>query len=544
MRKISEILRLRSAGLAERSIAASVSVAPSTVHEYLARAAAAGVGWPLPPGMDEAALDALLFPPPTAELAARRPVPEWREVHRELKRGRHVTLQLLWLEWREDHPDGWGYSQFCQHYKQWLGGQDVVMRLSYAAGERMFVDFSGDKAHYVDAATGEIVEAEVFVAVLGCSGLLYAEATRSQNIESWVGAHINTWAAFGGVTEVCVPDNLKAAVTKACWFDPELNPTYLELARHYDTVVLPTRVARPRDKGAVEAGVLSVERWVLAPLRHRRLIGLGELNAAIGEQVAALNARPFRGEPASRADLFEELERAALRPLPVERFEVARWKKVTVNIDYHVEFDGRFYSVPYALVRQRLDLRATQTTVEVLRGGTRVASHAREHGRRRYVTDPAHMPAAHRAHAEWTPSRMIDWATKVDPAAGQVVEQILLTRAHPEHAYRSCMGLMSLAKRYGNDRVGAACRRALVTGAVSYSSIKSILTAGLDKVPVQAPAPVPPPPAHTNLRGPGYYAESPDPDDRPDRENPDGDINDGADGDVNDDGLDPGRKEA
>ncbi len=524
MRKISEILRLRAAGQAERPIAASVGVSASTVHEYLARAKAAGVSWPLPAGMDEAALDVLLFPPPTAELAARRPVPEWREVHREMKRGRHVTLQLLWLEWREDHPDGWGYSQFCQHYKQWLGGLDVVMRLSYAAGERMFVDFSGDKAFYVDGATGEVVGCEVFVAVLGCSGLLYAEATRSQDIESWVGAHVNAWAAYGGVTEAVVPDNLKAAVTKACWFDPELNPTYLELARHYDTVVLPTRVARPRDKGAVEAGVLSVERWVLAPLRNRRLIGLAELNAAIGEQVAALNARPFRGEPASRRDLFDELERAALRPLPVERFEVARWKKVTVNIDYHVEFDHHFYSVPYKLVRQRLDLRATQTTIEVLRGGTRVASHARERGRRRYITDPAHMPAAHRAHAEWTPSRMIAWATKVDPAAGQVVEQILTTRAHPEHAYRSCMGLMSLAKRYGNDRVGAASRRALATGAVSYSSIKSILTAGLDKIPVPAPAPVPPPPTHTNLRGPDYYTDDPD-----DTEPHDGDTLSGLD---------------
>jgi transposase len=510
MRKISEILRLRAAGKAERPIAAAVGVSPSTVHEYLVRAQAAGVGWPLPEGVDEAALEALLFPPSTADLAARRPVPEWRQVHRELKRGRHVTLQLLWLEWRQDHPEGWGYSQFCQHYKDWLGGQDVVMRLSYAAGERMFVDFSGDKASYVEGATGEVVEAEVFVAVLGCSGLLYAEATRGQDLGSWVAAHVHAWAAWGGVTEVLVPDNLKAAVTKACWFDPELNPTYLELARHYGTVVLPTRVAKPRDKAAVEAGVLSVQRWVLAPLRHRRLIGLGELNEAIAEQVAALNRRPFRGEPASRRDLFEELERPALRPLPAARFEVARWKKVTVSIDYHVELDRRFYSVPYTLVRQRLDLRATHDTVEVLRGGKRVASHAREHGRRRYITDPAHMPAAHRAHAEWTPSRLIGWATRIDPAAGEVVERILTTRAHPEHAYRSCMGLIGLAKRYGNDRVGAACRRAVATGAVSYSSVKSILSAGLDKVAVQTAAPAPPPPAHPNLRGPDYYSDNDD----------------------------------
>lgn len=507
MRRISEMLRLRAAGMAQRPIAASVGVSPSTVCEYLARAEAAGIAWPLPEGMDDESLEALLFPPPTAELAARRPVPDWRQVHRELKRAKHVTLRLLWLEWREDEPDGWGYSQFCWRYTRWLDSQDVVMRLTYAAGERMFVDFSGDKAPFVEPDTGEVVEAEVFVAVLGCSGMLYAEATRGQDIDSWVGAHVHAWNAYGGVAEVTVPDNLKAGVTKACWFDPELNPTYLELARHYDTVVLPTRVRHPRDKAAVEAGVLSVERWVLAPLRHRRLIGLGELNEAIAERVAWVNARAFRGEPASRRELFAELERPALRPLPERRYELARWKHVTVNIDYHVEFDHRFYSVPYQLVRQRLDLRASATTIEVFRGTRRVASHPREHGKRRYVTDPAHMPAAHRAHAEWTPSRLISWAGTISPATATVVERILATRPHPEHAYRACLGLINLAKRYGNERTAKACERALATGAISYTSVKSILAEGLDRVPLNPAGPTPPPPAHTNLRGPAYFSD-------------------------------------
>lgn len=507
MRKITEILRLRAAGMAERPIAASVGVSASTVHEYLARAEAAGLRWPLPEGMDDESLEALLFPPPTAELSARRPVPDWRQVHREIKRGRHVTLRLVWLEWRADNPDGWGYSQFCWHYSRWLATQDVVMRLSYAAGERMFVDFSGDKAPYVEPDTGEVVQAEVFVAVLGASGMLYAEATRGQDIDSWVGAHMHAWAAYGGVSEVCVPDNLKAGVTKACWYDPELNPTYAELAAYYGTVVLPTRTAKPRDKAAVEAGVLSVERWVLAPLRHRRLIGLGALNDAITERVAWVNDRPFRGQPASRRELFEHLERPALRPLPEGRFELARWKKVTVNIDYHVEFDHRFYSVPYQLVRQRLDLRATQGTIEVFRATRRVASHARQHGARRYVTDPAHMPASHRAHAEWTPSRLIAWAGTVSPATATLVERILVSRPHPEHAYRACLGLINLARRYGNDRVGAACERAAACGAISYTSVKSILAENLDRLPLAEPGPVPaPPPAHENLRGPGYYA--------------------------------------
>jgi transposase len=326
VRKTTEVLRLRAGGMSARQIARSVGVARITVAEYTRRADAAGVSWPLPEGMDDDTLDALLFP--KAEPGTERPVPDWKEVHKELRsRRHHMTLRLLWLEWREQHPDGWGYSQFCEHYRRWLSTKDVVMRLSYAAGERMFVDFSGDKATWWDPETGEAHEADVFVAVLGCSGMLYAEATRGQDLASWVGAHIGAWEAFGGVSEVTVPDNLRSGVTKACFYDPELNPTYAELATHYSTVVLPTRIRRPRDKAAAEAGVLTVERWVLAPLRNRQFFSLHELNAAISERVAAVNARPFRGEATSRKDLFCDLERPALRPLrPRIAGSTARWQ--------------------------------------------------------------------------------------------------------------------------------------------------------------------------------------------------------------------------
>ncbi|MDQ6614293.1 MAG: IS21 family transposase [Actinomycetota bacterium] len=507
MRRIHEVLRLKAAGMSNRDIAAATAVSKTTVNEYLCRAQAAGIAWPLPEGMDEEALEAALFPPPSAALAAARPVPQWREVHRELKAGRHVTLRLLWLEWRESNPGGWGYSQFCWHYQRWLAAQDVVMRLDWPAGERMFVDFSGDKASYVDPDSGEVVEAEVFVAVLGCSGMLYCEATAGQDSASWLGAHVAAWEHFGGVSSVTTPDNLKAAVTKACTYDPELNPAYAELARHYSTVVSPARVRRPRDKAAAEAGVLSVERWVLAPLRHRRFFSRAELNAAMAERLKELNDRRFRGQPTSRRELFEELERPALLPLPETRWEWAEWKKATVNIDYHVEYDRRYYSVPFILVRQRLEVRATQRTVEVFRGGKRVASHAREHGRRRYITDPEHMPPSHRAHLEWSPSRLVEWAGTVSPEAAALAERLLASRPHPEHAYRACLGLMSLGRRYGNDRLGAACARALHSGAISYSSVKSILAEGLDRVPLPSASPAPPPPDHDNLRGPGYYAE-------------------------------------
>jgi len=507
MRKISEVLRLGAAGLSAREIATSVGASKTTVADYLARARGCGITWPLPVGLDEAALEAKLFPPNTALVAASRPVPDWREVNRELKRRRHVTLKLLWLEWKKDNPTGWGYTQYCLHYQEWLAGQDVVMRLSYAPGERMFVDFSGDTMEIVEAESGEIKKAEIFVAVLGCSGLLYVEATRSQDLPSWLLAHVHAFSYYGGVAAVTVPDNLKSGVSKACFYDPEVNPSYLELARHYDTVVLPTRTARPRDKAAVEVGVQTVERWVLAPLRNQRFFSLAELNAAISEKLEELNRRGFRGEPTSRRELFEELERASLCPLPDRPYEFAAWKKVTANIDYHVEGpDRRFYSVPYKLVRQKLDLRATATTIEVFKAGVRVASHAREYGRRRYITDSQHMPASHRAHLEWTPSRLVAWAKTAGPEVGELAERLLASRPHPEHAYRACLGLMNLARRYGNERLAAACERALSSGAISYSSVKSILTENLDRQPLRGESELPAPPLHENLRGGEYYA--------------------------------------
>lgn len=508
MRKIEEVLRLKAAGLSLRQIQRSTGAARTTIHEYLVRAACAGLAWPLPEGLGAEALDAALFPPATAEQAKRRPVPEWTEVHRELRAGKHVTLRLLWLEWRSAHPEGFGYTQFCAHYRAWLATKDVVMRLNFPAGARMFVDYAGDTVPVVDPATGEVSEAQVFVAVLGCSGMVYAEASPSQDLPSWLGAHVHAFEAFGGATEATTPDNLKAGVTRACYYDPEVNASYAEMARHYGTVILPTRAAHPRDKAAAEAGVLQVERWALAPLRKRQFFSIAELDKAIKQKIAELNARAFRGEPTSRAELFAELERPALKPLPAQPYELAEWKKVTVNIDYHVEYDRHFYSVPYALVRQKLEVRATASIVEVYKGARRVASHARERGRRRFVTDPAHMPPSHRAHLEWTPSRMVAWAKTVSPHTAALAAKMLESKPHPEHSYRACLGLMSLAKRFGNDRLGAACERALASGAVSYTSVKSILVENLDRAPLPAPLRAPAPPEHENLRGARYFAAS------------------------------------
>lgn len=508
MRKIGEVLRLRAQGLSQRQISQSVGAAKTTVGEYLRRAEAAGLRWPLGEGLDGGALEAKLFPPPLEAEGKSRPLPDWVQVPRELKSRRHVTLALLWWEFRESHPEGLGYSQFCWHYRRWQGAQDVVMRLEYRGGERLFVDYAGDTVPVIDPGTGEIRYAQIFVGALGASGLLYAEASWSQDLGSWLGAHVHCFEALGGVTAAVTPDNLRSGVTRACWYDPEINPSYLELAVHYGTAILPTRTGKPRDKAAAEVGVQVVERWVLARLRQHRFFSLGELNAAIRGLIAEVNNRAFRGQPTSRRDLFEELEKGALRPLPATRYELARWKRAKLGIDYHVEFEGHFYSAPYRLARQEVEVRATSQVVEIYHLGARVASHRREQGRRRFVTDPEHMPASHRAHLEWTPSRLVRWGAEAGPAVAELAETMMRTRPHPEHGYRACLGLMRLEKRYGKERLNSACRRALMVGSPTYRSVQSILKAGLDRVPALEPRlKLLAAGEHENLRGPAYYRQ-------------------------------------
>jgi transposase len=508
MRQITEVLRLAAQGLSCRQIGQSVGISPSTVQGYLKRAQAAGVSWPLPDDVDAVVLEERLFKREVDAYRPGRPEPDWLDVHRERKQGKHVTLQLLWLEYRQVHADGWGYTQFCAHYHRWLERQDVVMRLEYPAGERMFVDFCGDTLPITDAETGEIWQAQVFVATLAASGYMYVEATGTQELAAWLSAHVNALEFYGAAPRLVVPDNLKSGVTRACWYDPELNPTYLELARHFALAILPTRPDHPRDKAAVEAAVQVAERWVLAPLRKRRFFSLGEANAAIAEQLRIVNQRRFRGQDLSRRTLFEQLERPALRPLPQMRYEFAIWKPAKVNIDYHIEFAERYYSVPHQLVREAVEVRATARVVEVFHRGRRVTSHAREYGRRRFITKPEHMPAAHRAHLEWTPSKLVTWGTSIGPPVAELIEMILRTRPHPEHGYRACLGLMRLVRRYGGDRVSAACKRALATGSISYGSVDAILKNGLDRVPVVVEAsPKVVPIQHANLRGSSYYQQ-------------------------------------
>lgn len=507
MRKTREILRLRwGLGLAGRAVARSVRCSPATVSDCVGRAKVAGLTWPLPEDLDDAQLEARLYGRSSAPRP--RPEPDYATLHKELRK-RGVTLRLLWQEYRAEHPhEGLEYSAFCERYRRWRQRLDVVMRQEHAAGDKLFVDYAGMKMPIIDPATGEVREASIFVAALGASNFTFARAVKGEDLGSWTEAHIHCFEFIGGVTKATVPDNLKSGVTKPCFYDPDINPTYGDLAEHYGTVILPARVRRPRDKGAVENAVLQVERWVLAPLRNQRFFSLSELNAAMRPLIDALNDKILTGLSESRRQLFEQIDRPALQPLPAKRFEVTERKhNVTVNIDYHVEYDGHYYSVPVALVQKKVDVRATTATLELFHQGKRVASHPRSYVRGRSTTTPEHRPKSHREYAEWTPSRMLNWAGTVGPHTASVVEQIMARKRHPEQGFRASLGVIRLGKRFGNERLELACKRAMRLQSPSYSTVQSILKTGLESEPLPTleTAPQTMPATHVNVRGPEYY---------------------------------------
>ena len=417
-----------------------------------------------------------------------------------------MTLELLHLEYLEQHPDGYRYTQFCAYYRDWVKKHRLSMRQVHRGGEKLFVDFSGKKPHIVDARTGELIEVELFVAVLGASNYTWAEATATQSGPDWIAAHNHALQFLGGVPGALVPDQLKSGVTKASRYEPSIQRTYEELATHNGTVVLPARPARPRDKAKVEAGVLVAQRWLLARLRNQTFFSLTELNERLAELLEDLNNRKMRLYGTSRRELFEKLDKPALKPLPVEPFVYAEWKTVRVNIDYHVEVDSHFYSAPHELVHEQLEARSTATTVELLRNGARLTSHARSNARGKHTTKPEHMPKAHQKHLEWTPTRIVHWAGTIGPQTAELAKTILADRPHPEMGYRSCLGILRLAKKYGNERLEAAAARAVAVRARSYRHVESILKNGLDRVPIEPQTePTQLPLVHENVRGGRYY---------------------------------------
>jgi transposase len=506
MRKLRDVLRLKyDTRLPLRAIAQACGLGLGTVSTYVQRAAVAGLTWPLPDDLDDAVLEARLFTRATVPATRDRALPNWATLHQELKKP-GVTLMLLWQEYRATHPHGYAYSQFCERYRQWARRLKPAMRQVHRAGEKLFVDFSGKRPHLIDPGTGEEVAVEVFVGVLGASGLIYAEATRRQDLASWIGAHIRMLEYFHGSAAIWVPDQLKSGVTTGSRYEPEINRTYAELARHYGAVVIPARPATPTDKPLVEVSVQIAQRWVLAALRHQTFFTLADLNAAIRERVDAINDRPMKAVGVSRRTLFDQIDRPALKPLPTTHYELAEWKGCRVNIDYHVEIAHNFYSVPYQLVHERVDARFTASTVEVFFKNRPIAAHARLTGRGRYATQVTHMPRAHRAHAEWTPSRLIAWAEQTGPATGRLVAGILERRPHPEQGYRACLGLMRLGREYGADRLEAACQRAEHLRSYRFRTVEHILQYQQDRLPLDEP-PARPALTHENLRGATYYEE-------------------------------------
>ena len=508
VRKIKEILRLKHAcGLSKREIARSCNVARSTVTDYLRRAKAAGLSWPEAAALTETELEARLFPTEHLPSSAYRPPPDCEYIYNQLRRYRNVNLTLtqLWLEYKEKHPDGYQYTQFCEYYHRWRGKLDYCMRQEHRAGEKVFVDYS-DSLAIVVPLTGEVISTQLFVEVWGASNYTYAEATLSQTLPNWIGSHVRAFDYFGCVPRMLVPDNLKSGVTKACFYEPELNPTYAEMAEHYGCAVLPARPRKPRDKAKAEAGVLIAQRWILAVLRQRTFYSLTELNAAVRQCLECLNTRPMRRIGKSRRELFETIDCPSALPLPQRPYEYAEWLKVKVNIDYHIEVDHHYYSVPFQLLRERLDARLTTATVEAFHKGERVAAHARSYVRGSHTTLKEHMPPEHRRYAEWSPSRFIQWASKTGAATAQLVEKIMATRTYPEQGYRACLGIIRLGQHYEPERVEAAAERALKYNTCSYKSVRAILAAGLDR---QADTEEQPRQTtlllHGNIRGREYY---------------------------------------
>jgi transposase len=503
MRQLRDLLRLHHDGVSVREIGQRLGAARSTIQDNLKRAAAAELKWPLPDDLTEEALERKLFGRAGPATGQRRLVePDWADLARELKRP-GVTMTILWEEYREVHPCGYGYSRFCDLLRGFQRRLTPVMRQHHVAGEKAFVDYSGKRIGIVDPATGEIREAEIFVGVLGASNLTYAEATWTQQLPDWTGAHVRMFRFFGGTPKLLVPDNLKSGVIKASFYDPEINRTYGALASHYSVGILPARPRKPKDKAKVEAGVRFAQTYILGRLRRQTFFSLAECNEAIAQVMQRMNERPMRKLGVSRRELFEKIEREALKDLPAEDWEFAEWRRARVSLDYHIEVHDFLYSVPHALIRAEVDVRVTARTVEIFHRGQRVGAHQRRYMGARHGTDPAHMPSSHRRYAEWSPDRFRRWAAKIGPNTEGLIIAVLASKPHPEQGFRTCLGILRSYRGVDPARVEAVSARAVELGALNCRSIASLLTQKRE-------APVPDAGQialfdHANVRGPGYY---------------------------------------
>lgn len=507
MRKIYELLRLvLGEGCKPSRAAVSLNLGETTVRDSIKRAKNAGLTWPLPLDMDDAALEKMLYAGNSGRPPTHFPPPDCNWMYQELKKP-HVTKALLWEEYKQNNPNAYQFSQFCKIYRDWRRKLFPTMRQEHKAGDKSFLDFAGPTVPIYCKETGEItLRASIFLAVLGASSYTFAYALASQSIPDWIKANILALEYFGGVTNIQVPDNLKAAIKSAEYYDPDINITYMLFARHYGTVVIPARPRKPKDKAKVEVGVLCIERWIIAALRNEKFYYIEDLNFAIEDLLEKLNNKKMRHLNASRKELHLSIDKPALKPLPSQRFEIAEWKRAKANIDYHVEFEKHYYSVPYQLIGEEVNVRATMNMIEILAKGKIIACHKRSKLVGRYTTLKEHMPKNHQAITDWTPERIRSWAESFGKHVAELVEEIMTKPEHPEQGFRACLGVIRLADKYGRDRLNAACKRSLATKVGTYRSVKEILKLGLDQQPIPESKPhIPLKLTHENIRGGNYY---------------------------------------
>lgn len=503
MRKIKEILRLHYENkLSNRNIGRVCNISPTTAGEYINLARQKEIDFKK---LDDESIYKLLYPEKKITNSKIKQMPDMDYINQELKK-KGVTIQLLWEEYISNNPGGYSRSHFFNLYGNWSKKLHPTLRITHKAGEKMFVDFSGDKPHYINSSTGEIIYVELFVSVLGASSYTFATALRSQGLEDWIRAHIKAFEYFEGCPEIVVPDNLKSGVKRACIYDPEINPLYSEMAEHYNIAVIPARAYKPKDKAKVENGVLNAQRRILAVIRNKDFFSLSELNQGIQDALVKLNKREMQIIKKSREQLFNEIEKPALKKLPSNRFILYKFKKAKVHIDYHIELEGNYYSVPYKYLHKYVEVKYTDLTIQIYYQSKRLATHCRSYKKGEFVTDDSHRPPSHAKYLEWTPARIKHWAKSMGLNTEALMEEIMSTRKHAEQGYRSCLGILRLSKKYTPERLNNACKRALSIGAINYRSIKSILEKGLDKevITESEKSKIV---QHENIRGCRYYKE-------------------------------------
>lgn len=512
MTQYREMIRLSSLKFSERNIALSCSVSRNTVAKVLKRAKELDLSWPLDETVTEQSLRQLMFP--KEQTGTNKPMPDYAYIRKELLRN-GVSKKLLWSEYCENcRMNGempLMYSQFCYHLQQDEQKRRATMHIQRKPGEQIEVDWAGDPAKLIDPDTGEMTDAWLFIGVMTYSQYAYAEAFMNEKQKAWITAHVHMYEFFGGVARILVSDNCTTAVNhrQSSWYTPALNSTYQEMAQHYGTVILPARVRKPKDKPNVEGSVGNLSTWITAALRHEQFFSLPELNAAIREKLHTFNLNLFQKKEGSRLSLFLEEEKPLLASLPAAPFERCDWKTATVQFNYHIAVDKMYYSVPYQYIKKKVDVRITETMVELFLQQHRIASHRRLYGRPgQYSTVTEHMPEDHQKYLEWNGDRFCKWAAQIGPKTKEVVNGILTSGVVEQQSYRSCMGLLRLSEKYSNADLEEACGMALLySPCPSYKSIKNLLLTRKNK-PIATDEPESKINQHGITRGAKYYGGS------------------------------------